>query len=114
MALNTLKLLEDGDIVAAHVFPFSPRPATPAARMPQVAPEVVKARAARLRAAAAKRRTKWLESLVGTILPALIEGENTGHTDNFAPIALAGGKRGQSGKVRITGNLDHHLTAVWA
>ena len=114
MALNTLKLLEDGDIVAAHVFPFSPRPATPAARMPQVAPEVVKARAARLRAAAAKRRTKWLESLVGTILPALIEGENTGHTDTFAPIALAGGKRGQSGKVRITGNLDHHLTAVWA
>ena len=56
MALNSLKLLDDCDIVAAHVFPFSPRPDTPAARMPQLAREVVKARAARLRDAAAERR----------------------------------------------------------
>ena len=56
MALNSLKLLDDCDIIAAHVFPFSPRPNTPAARMPQVAREVVKARAARLREAAAERR----------------------------------------------------------
>jgi len=114
MALNTLKLLDSCDIVAAHIFPFSPRPATPAARMPQVAREVVKARAARLRAAAGARRTKWLESLVGTIQPALIEGEDTGHTDSFAPIALAGARRGQSGKVRISAALDQQLAAVWA
>ena len=56
MALNSLKLLDDCDIIAAHVFPFSPRPDTPAARMPQVEREVVKARAARLREAAAERR----------------------------------------------------------
>ena len=56
MALNTLKLLDDCDIVAAHIFPFSPRPDTPAARMPQVERELVKARAARLREAAAERR----------------------------------------------------------
>ena len=114
MALNTLKLLDGCDIVAAHIFPFSPRPATPAARMPQVAREVVKARAALLRAAAEARRTKWLESLVGTIQPALIEGEDTGHTDSFAPIALAGARRGQSGKVRISAALDQQLAAVWA
>ena len=56
MALNSLKLLDDCDIVATHVFPFSPRPSTPAARMPQLPREVVKARAARLREAAAERR----------------------------------------------------------
>ncbi len=63
MALNTLKLLDDCDIVAAHVFPFSPRPNTPAERMPQLAREVVKARAARLRAAASDRRSRWLDGL---------------------------------------------------
>ena len=54
MALNSLKLLDDCDVVAAHIFPFSPRPNTPAARMPQLPREVVKARAARLREAAAR------------------------------------------------------------
>ena len=54
-ALNSLRLLDDCDIVAAHIFPFSPRPNTPAARMPQLEREIVKARAARLRQAAAER-----------------------------------------------------------
>jgi threonylcarbamoyladenosine tRNA methylthiotransferase MtaB len=114
MAMNTLKLLDDCDIVAAHIFPFSPRPTTPAARMPQVGRELVKARAARLRSAAAERRSRWVESLVGTTQRALIEGEGKGHTDNFAPITLAGAKRGQSGNVRVTGRTDDYLTAVWA
>ena len=52
MFLNSLKLLDDCHVVAAHVFPFSPRPNTPAARMPQLPRELVKARAARLRQAA--------------------------------------------------------------
>ena len=114
MALNTLRLIEDCEIIAAHIFPFSPRPMTPAARMPQVAREVVKARAARLRVAAAGQRAKWLDSLVGSIQPALIEGEAKGHTDNFAPIALQGAHRGQAGKVRITGRDGDQLTAAWA
>jgi threonylcarbamoyladenosine tRNA methylthiotransferase MtaB len=114
MALNTLKLLDNCDIIAAHVFPFSPRPTTPAARMPQLAHEVVKARAARLRAAAAERRTRWLKNLVGTIQPVLIEGEAKGHTDNFAPLGLHGGARGESGLAYITGSDGNQLTAVWA
>ena len=114
MSLNTLKLIGDCDIIAAHVFPFSPRPTTPAARMPQVGSQAVKSRAARLRAEAADQRAKWLRSLVGTIQPALIEGPGKGHTDNFAPIALAGAERGQSGKVRITGHDGDQLMAVWA
>ncbi|MFL6765731.1 MAG: MiaB/RimO family radical SAM methylthiotransferase [Sphingomicrobium sp.] len=114
MALNSLKLLDDCDIVAAHVFPFSPRPNTPASRMPQLPREVVKCRAARLRDAAAKRRSRWLESLVGAALPILVEGEGRGHTDNFAPVAIAGARRGETGDAQITSCDGDHLTAVWA
>src|SRR5438270_3448052 len=113
MAINSLKLLEDCDIVAAHVFPFSPRPNTPASRMPQLPREVVKVRAARLRDTAAKRRVRWLDSLVGSVQPVLVEGPGTGHTDNFAPVAIPGARRGQTGRARITGSDGDHLTAVW-
>jgi threonylcarbamoyladenosine tRNA methylthiotransferase MtaB len=114
MSLNSLKLLDDCDIVAAHVFPFSPRPETPAARMPPLAREVVKARAARLREAAAGRRRAWLRSLVGSVQPVLIENGGKGHADNFAPVAIDGDFRGQTGQARITGLEDDHLMAVWA
>jgi threonylcarbamoyladenosine tRNA methylthiotransferase MtaB len=114
MALNSLKLLDDCDIVAAHIFPFSPRPDTPAMRMPQVPREVVKARAARLREAAAERRTRWLASLIGSRQPVLIENHGKGHADNFAPIAIEGSSRGDCGTARLTGRDGDHLTAVWA
>jgi threonylcarbamoyladenosine tRNA methylthiotransferase MtaB len=114
MALNSLNLLEDCEIVSAHIFPFSPRPNTPAARMPQVESETVKARAARLRQAAAERRKRWLDSLVGTVQPVLVEGDGTGHTDNFAPISIAGARRGQSGSVRLVALDGHMLRGDWA
>ena len=114
MALNSLKLLDDCDIIAAHVFPFSPRPDTPAARMPQVEREIVKARASLLRDAAAKRRSRWLERLVGTTPRILVEGDGIGHTDNFAPVAIAGAKRGESGTAWITSLDGTQLAAVWA
>jgi threonylcarbamoyladenosine tRNA methylthiotransferase MtaB len=114
MALNSLNLLEDCEIVSAHIFPFSPRPNTPAARMPQVESETVKARAARLRQAAAERRKHWLDSLVGTVQPVLVEGDGTGHTDNFAPISIAGARRGQSGSVRLVALDGHMLRGDWA
>ena len=114
MALNTLKLLDDCDIVAAHIFPFSPRPNTPASRMPQMQREIVKQRAAHLRAAAAERRARWLDSFAGSVQPVLVEGEDKGHTDNFAPVAIAGAKRGDAGAARIVGRNGDHLRAVWA
>jgi threonylcarbamoyladenosine tRNA methylthiotransferase MtaB len=114
MALNSLKLLGDCDIIATHVFPFSPRPDTPAARMPQLAREVVKARAARLRGAAAERRARWLESLVGTLQPVLVENGGKAHADNFAPIAIPGAARGEAGLTRVSGREGDQLTAVWA
>ncbi len=112
-ALNSLRLLDDCDIVTAHVFPFSPRPNTPAARMPQLERELVKARAARLRDAAARRRSAWLDRHIGTIQPVLIENSAKGHTDAFAPIFIAGSRRGDTGRARITGRTESHLVGVF-
>ena len=114
MSLNSMKLLDDCDIVAAHIFPFSPRPDTPAAHMPQLPRELVKARAARLREVAAARRVRWLESLVGSRQRVLIEAKGKGHSDGFAPVSIGGATRGQTGEVRVTGTTGEHLTAVWA
>jgi threonylcarbamoyladenosine tRNA methylthiotransferase MtaB len=114
MAINSMKLLDDCDIITAHIFPFSPRPDTPAARMPQVPRELVKARAERLRNHALERRTRWLDSLVGSTLPVLIEGDGTGHSDNFAPIAVAGARRGNTGRVHVSGRGATTLTGHWA
>lgn len=102
-AQNSLRLIEDCDIVAAHIFPFSPRPGTPAARMPQLERELVKARAARLRQAAEERRTRWLDSLVGTRHTVLVENGEKGHSDGFAPVRIQGSKRGDLGPARIMG-----------
>jgi threonylcarbamoyladenosine tRNA methylthiotransferase MtaB len=78
-------------IVHGHVFPYSPRPGTPAARMPQVPPATVKARAADLREAVAEQRLRWLGALVGTPLRVLAERDGTGHAENFARIRLPAG-----------------------
>jgi threonylcarbamoyladenosine tRNA methylthiotransferase MtaB len=91
MFANTLALIDDCDIVHAHIFPYSPRAGTPAARMPQVEPKLRKARAARLRQAADRRRASWLESLIGTEQAVLIERPgDRGHAPNFADVRLDG------------------------
>ena len=112
MALNSLRLLDDCDVVAAHVFPFSPRPGTPAARMPQVERETLKARAARLREAAAARRTAWLDSLIGSTQRVLIESPGKGHSDGFAPVLVEGAERGEIRDVRTTARDGDHLVGV--
>jgi len=114
MALNSLQLLEDCDVVAAHIFPFSPRPGTPAERMPQLDREVVKARAARLRDAAGARRLRWLDSLVGTIQAVLMENGGKGHNDGFAPVIVAASERGDLLAARITGREGDRLVGVRA
>ena len=111
MALNSLKLLDDCDVVAAHVFPFSPRPNTPAERMPQLPREVVKARAARLRDAAAARRSAWLDRLIGTGQRVLVENGGKGHADNFAMVRVAG-SRGDVVTARIAGRDGDILLGV--
>ncbi len=87
---NSLALVRDCAIVHGHIFPYSPRKGTPAARMPQVDPAIVKARAARLRAACETRRQDWLRSLIGMRQNVLVERSGrAGHAENFAPVALA-------------------------
>ncbi|HZG09267.1 MAG TPA: tRNA (N(6)-L-threonylcarbamoyladenosine(37)-C(2))-methylthiotransferase MtaB [Allosphingosinicella sp.] len=88
MHLNSLALIDDCEIVMGHIFPFSPKAGTPAARMPQVAPQLVKERAKRLREAAARRRGAWLRGLVGTRQTVLMERGGLGHTEHFAPVTL--------------------------
>ena len=112
-ALNSLRLLDDCDIVAAHIFPFSPRPNTPAARMPQLEREMVKARAARLRQAAEQRRSRWLDGLVGTRQTVLIENSEKGHSDGFAPVSIAGSKRGDLGTANIVGGESETLIGIF-
>jgi threonylcarbamoyladenosine tRNA methylthiotransferase MtaB len=114
MAQNSLKLIEDCDIVAAHVFPFSPRPNTPAARMPQLDRELVKARAARLREVADRRRNAWLDSLIGCVQPVLVESGGKAHTDSFAPIRIPGSNRGDLLRARIMARDGRDLLGVRA
>jgi threonylcarbamoyladenosine tRNA methylthiotransferase MtaB len=90
---NSLALVDECDIVHGHIFPYSPRAGTPAARMPQVDRATVKARAARLRAACATRRDAWLRSLTGTAQSVLVERSGmTGHAENFAPVRFVEGQ----------------------
>ncbi|WP_448665006.1 tRNA (N(6)-L-threonylcarbamoyladenosine(37)-C(2))-methylthiotransferase MtaB [Sphingomonas sp. CJ20] len=112
MFANTLALIADCAIVHAHIFPYSPRSGTPAARMPQVAAPVIKARAARLRAAAADQRAAWLQSLVGTRQSILVERPgDRGHAGNFAEVRLAPTQVGEIVTVTIAAVQDGKLIA---
>ncbi len=85
---DNLSIIRELDIVHGHIFPFSPRPGTPAARMPQLDRALIKTRAAELRAAVAKVRARWLASLVGETHPVLAERDGSGYTPNYARVAL--------------------------
>lgn len=89
MHAANLSIVRELGIVHGHVFPYSARAGTPAARMPQLAPDVIRARAAELRAAVAQERAGWLQSLVGQPLVVLAERDGTGHAPNFARVRLA-------------------------
>ncbi len=86
-----LSIIRDLNVVHGHVFPYSPRPGTPAARMPQLDRGVIKARAAELRAAVQSQRHDWLTSLLGSAIQVLSERDGTGHAPNFARVQLPGG-----------------------
>ncbi len=86
-----LSILRDLDIVHAHIFPYSPRPGTPAARMPQVERATVRRRAAELRAESAALRSAWLVGQVGQPLQVLAERDGTGYSPHFARVRLPQG-----------------------
>jgi len=84
-------IIEAVGVVHGHVFPYSPRPGTPAARMPQVPTALARARAAELRQDIAQVRSSWLQTLVGTEISVLAERGGTGHSAQFAPVRLPAG-----------------------
>jgi threonylcarbamoyladenosine tRNA methylthiotransferase MtaB len=107
MAANSLALIDDCDIVHAHIFPYSPRAGTPAARMPQVDLELRRERAARLRSASARRKAVWLESLIGTKQQILVEAPgNRGHSTGFADFRLDQNQR-TGDIISVTITKDH-------
>ena len=90
MFVNSLTLIDDCDIVFGHIFPYSQRAGTPAARMPQVGRTVARERAATLREANARRRQSWLDAQAGRTATMLVERDGlTGHAENFAAVTLA-------------------------
>jgi threonylcarbamoyladenosine tRNA methylthiotransferase MtaB len=86
---NSLRLVEDCGLTFLHVFPFSPRPGTPAARMPLVEQQVVKRRAALLRAAGEARLKDYLAAQVGIVTDVLVETAEMGRTPQFASARFA-------------------------
>ena len=88
-------LVEECGLTFLHVFPYSPRPGTPAARMPQVAGPAIKERARRLRAMGEAALRKRLASEIGATREVLIESATAGRTEHFLPVAIGGENSGR-------------------
>ena len=87
---NTLSLVAEGGLSYVHAFPFSARPGTPAARMPQLDRALVKARAERLREAAAAALTRHLDHQTGRKISAIVETDGRARAADFTEVAFAG------------------------
>jgi threonylcarbamoyladenosine tRNA methylthiotransferase MtaB len=94
MFASSLELVDECDLTFLHVFPYSPRPGTPASRMPQVAGEEIKNRASRLRAAGEAALRRRLNSEIGARRQVLIESATQGRTEHFLPVAISGEEPG--------------------
>jgi threonylcarbamoyladenosine tRNA methylthiotransferase MtaB len=102
---NTLRLVDEAGLSFLHVFPYSPRPGTPAARMPQVDRRAVKDRAARLRAAGEAALVRHLDRQVGRTVGALIEKPGLARAPDFTEIVFTGeAPAGQIAPMTITGH----------
>ncbi len=110
---NTLKLVDECGLTFLHVFPFSPRPGTPAARMPQLDQTVIKERAARLRQKGAETLARHFDRMVGTTVDSLVEWGSLGRTPQFAEVRLdrALGE-GDVVRTRITGHDGRRLSGT--
>jgi threonylcarbamoyladenosine tRNA methylthiotransferase MtaB len=105
MFARSMGLVDDCGLVFLHVFPYSVRPGTPAARMPQVARAIVKERAARLRHKGAAALARYLEAQVGREVEVLMERDQVGRTPGFAEMVLAStAPAGRLVGARVTGS----------
>lgn len=111
MFSRSLDLVQECGLTFLHVFPYSPRPGTPAARMPQVAGSAIKARAKRLRAAGEAALRQRLSAEIGATREVLIESETQGRTEHYLPVAIAGERVGNVVPRLIVGHDGERLTA---
>ncbi|TIM03963.1 MAG: tRNA (N(6)-L-threonylcarbamoyladenosine(37)-C(2))-methylthiotransferase MtaB [Mesorhizobium sp.] len=109
---KSLEIVEECGLTHLHVFPFSPREGTPAARMPQLRRELVKQRAARLRAAGDAAYRSHLSSLAGTRQSILVERDGLGRTEGFTLAAVSAGAPGEIVDAAIAGDDGVRLIAA--
>ncbi|RWP58233.1 tRNA (N(6)-L-threonylcarbamoyladenosine(37)-C(2))-methylthiotransferase MtaB [Mesorhizobium sp.] len=109
---KSLEIVEECGLTHLHVFPFSPREGTPAARMPQLRRELVKQRAARLRAAGDAAYRSHLSSLAGTRQSILVERDGLGRTEGFTLAAVSAGAPGEIVDAAIAGDDGVRLVAA--
>ncbi|WP_445219100.1 tRNA (N(6)-L-threonylcarbamoyladenosine(37)-C(2))-methylthiotransferase MtaB [Bradyrhizobium sp. Pa8] len=110
MFSRSLDLVEECGLTFLHVFPYSPRPGTPAARMPQVAGGAIKERAKRLRTAGEAVLRRRLQEEVGGTRDVLIESGSQGRTEHYLPVAIAGERVGRVVQLMIAGSDGERLT----
>src|ERR1700730_13189958 len=110
MFARSLDLVEQCDLTFLHVFPYSPRPGTPAARMPQVSGDVIGQRAGRLRATGEAALRRRLASEAGQTRQVLIESATQGRTEHFLPVAISGETPGAVRALTIAGSDGARLT----
>jgi threonylcarbamoyladenosine tRNA methylthiotransferase MtaB len=111
MFAHSVDLVEACGLTFLHVFPYSPRPGTPAARMPQVAGNEIRERARRLRATGEAALQKRLTSEVGHTRQVLIESATQGRTEHFVPVAISAETPGAVRTLAITGHDGARLTS---
>lgn len=111
MFSRSLDLVRECGLTFLHVFPYSPRPGTPAARMPQVAGGAIKERSKRLRSAGEAALLQRLQAEIGATREVLIESDGQGRTEHYLPVAIAGERMGSVVPLRIAGRDGARLTA---
>jgi threonylcarbamoyladenosine tRNA methylthiotransferase MtaB len=110
MFANAVRHAQDCGLSFLHVFPYSPRPGTPAARMPQLDRALVKERAARLRVTGEVLQRRHLDRMIATRQTVLVEMSGFAHTENFTLVAVPGLAARELVDVEITGHNGKHLT----
>ncbi len=104
MFARSLDLVEECDLTFLHVFPYSPRPGTPAANMPQVDGRAIRERAKRLRASGEAAFARRLAADSGATRQVLIESAVQGRTEHFMPVAIVGGRPGDVRELKMRGH----------
>jgi threonylcarbamoyladenosine tRNA methylthiotransferase MtaB len=110
MFTRSQDLIGECGLTFLHVFPYSPRPGTPASRMPQVAGHLIRERAGRLRAAGEAALQRRLQSEIGATRQILIEGTRQGRTEHFLPVAISGERQGVVRSLVVKGSDGARLT----